>query len=386
MRNRKVDMTEKTYCGISELLAATAISACLFPLFYTSASAEEMTFSVKSHQAQSLDTLDADMTGIKIYQYSKSTKDEIKRSQGGFYSIDVKSKDSKLSSSEEIQIEINGTLNGTHANRMVRIIRSDNPFSASICQNRTFYLPYSADEQDSKATKLTVSRALRQLDNTSNCSTQDLVVSFFKNAYDRDKIDPSVYWSQKECQSLSLRYNYARALHQGCLILNYKDDCDLASSEFRSIQDEISENGDLLQCLKVSKQSPEDAILNIQSHQKQIEYAEVPYLFKNGEYNSAAKAAEYLLENYDKNPEMYRRVNINKNRLLMDAGVSYLLLGESYERQPDITTSTLNQACAFFSKSLSKLSQVTKPDSQTISNIEKVKSKSRKCQKAGEPE
>jgi tetratricopeptide (TPR) repeat protein len=153
----------------------------------------------------------------------------------------------------------------------------------------------------------------------------DGALAHFEIAYDRMKGDES-----KEYQ-VRLKYYYAKALHNTCLSLEYDTGAegiklydelmDHYGSE-RSIYRKLGLTGDLL--MKDRR--------DLEDKERISKYRGIPVLFKLMRYAEAAGLAEEALEAFKQDPKGFSRIGLTQDRLLTDAGVSYLKAAEDAEK------------------------------------------------------
>lgn len=126
--------------------------------------------------------------------------------------------------------------------------------------------------------------------------------------------------------------------------------------------------------LKISKDNLTKSLNDLEMRDNNVKYSRISELFKEKRYLEAANLSAEGIEDFEKNPEVFSKIGLTKDRLLTDAGVSYLKEAEKAEKKfapPDEIQNLLENAQEF-------LKEVKVPDSTTKSNINIIKKKLKK--------
>jgi len=154
----------------------------------------------------------------------------------------------------------------------------------------------------------------------------DNALAHYEIAYDRMKGDEA-----KEYQ-IKLKYYYAKALHNTCTSLDYAT----CSEGIRIL-------GELMECYEAERRTfrklglSKGLLIKDQDDMEDKErihrYRAIPVLFQAMKYIEAAALAEEALEASKQDPQGFARIGLPGDRLLTDAGVSYLKAAEEAERR-----------------------------------------------------
>jgi len=131
--------------------------------------------------------------------------------------------------------------------------------------------------------------------------------------------------------SINLAYNYARALHNSCIHLKYNND-DLAIELFQRLIRLYEHYKKFFTRLHITKSYLTGALNDLSKNKKIVKYGRIPVYFAKGKYLEAANLATEGLGDFQTNSKVFCKIGLTKDRLLTDAGVSYLKAAEKMEK------------------------------------------------------
>lgn len=174
--------------------------------------------------------------------------------------------------------------------------------------------------------------------------------------------------------AVKLAFNYAKALHNTCLYLNY-DTCDMSDNLFKQLL-ALYDSGQYARIFRESKIVRENLVAprnDLAIVVPNAKYSQINQLYGKGKFAESASLAAEALHDYESKPEVFKKIGLNKERLLKDAGVSYLKASEKAEKG----STSAEEVKALLVNAQKYLQEVPKPDSITKSNLHIVGEKLR---------
>lgn len=163
---------------------------------------------------------------------------------------------------------------------------------------------------------------------------------------------------------LKLDFNYARALQNACLYLNY-DTCKKAIRIFLELERLFAPNRAVFERLGIERGDLSKARADAEQYEKRVKFQRIRELFEAGRYLEAARLAEEGLKEYEATPQPMTAIGLNRDRLLTDAGVAYLMAAEDAEAGK-APVSTVH---ALLRRAQQHLRKVEAPDADTRQNL-----------------
>jgi len=194
----------------------------------------------------------------------------------------------------------------------------------------------------------------------------DSALAYYELAYENkgQSLDPNA--ANINMFAVQLGFNYAKALHNTCINLNY-DTCDLSAKLFKQLL-VLFDSGNHRKVFEVARISRE----NLTAPQNDlamigpiIKYSKISKLYSEGKYNASAALASEALEDYETNPEVFQKIGLTKDRLLQDAGVSSLKAAEKAKAE----AAPSDQIQSILENAREYLKDIKTPDKTTKSNL-----------------
>ncbi len=171
---------------------------------------------------------------------------------------------------------------------------------------------------------------------------------------------------------IQLVFNYARALHNTCIILRY-DTCDSSAAFFNKMLS-LYDHGRykrIFSNLGIRREELTKVINDLAAVAPIKKYSRISVLFKAGMYEEAAFLAAEGLQEYEENPQVFSNIGLTKNRLLTDAGVSSLKAAEIGEK----TSVSPEEIKKLLEDSRGYLKEISSPNNRTKTNLSIIEKK-----------
>jgi len=313
--------------------------------------AADLKILVKLEELDNGNPIDAKAISIEV----EGNSEELVRKRTGLYEF----KGSLETNGLEV-CEFNIKLQEPFFNRLVKV--KGDRFKQKVASSFTFSIAKQA-----QFTYAYLDRGLKYFD----LQKFDSALSHFEIAYNKEGRSLEAV-RDIDMYAIKLGYNYARSLHNTCIHLKY-DTCDLSIGLYDKLLELYdSENYKrIFKDLRIDRDTLMRARKDLEEIGPQSKYRRISNLFSEGRYLEAATLAAEGLNDLEKNPEVFNKIGLTKNRLLNDAGVSYLKAAEEAEKKGY----TPDEIQKLLEASREILKEIKSPDNITKSNLNIIEEK-----------